>query len=102
MKEPMGPNVRRLLFTFIARYAVPPESSNGLASAVNFFKGAATRSPAYVEVMRKARAGCEMALEAVKRAKGNPHGNDEEAIAGAILKAVEERKKQRRQGVQTK
>jgi hypothetical protein len=42
-------------------------------------------------VAREATAWVEQALAAVKSARDNPYGDDDEAIAGEILRQVEAR-----------
>jgi hypothetical protein len=92
MKEPLGPNVKRLWAAFVARAAIPPTSTNGLASGIDFFIGLSRKTQESADVMRRARENLEAALAAVKAAPGNKYGDDEEAIAGAILAAVAAKK----------
>ncbi len=89
MDSPQGPNVRRLLCHFIAIEAIPSGCKNGLASGIAFLVG--SKSKASADAMRRAREQCASALAMVKRARGNPFGNDEEAIASEILRRVDER-----------
>ena len=84
-KVEFGPNVQKLLMRFIAREAVPP--GGGLAAGAKFFLDEDYRRKA----MERARENMQTAFEAVRAAPDNPHGDDEEAIAGAILSMLAEK-----------
>ena len=82
--KPIGPKVRTLLAHYIALEAVPP--GGGIESGLNFLADAERRE----QGTRQAMANLAAALEAVKSAPDNPYGDDEEAIAAAILQKLEE------------
>lgn len=80
----LGPNTRRLLAHFIAREAVP--SGGGLADGLNFLADPERRRSG----IGKAISDMEAALAVVKTAPDNPYGDDDEAIAAAILAKIED------------
>lgn len=82
----LGPNTRRLLAHFIALEAVP--AGGGLASGLNFLANPEQRQRGIATAM----ANLDAALKAVKSAPDNPYGDDDEAIATAILERVEQKK----------
>lgn len=94
MKEPIGPNVKRLFAAFVAREAIPPSTKEGggLAAGLGFIIGLSRKTPESAEIMRKAREGVEAAIALVKASPDNPYGDDEEAIAGAIMAKVDAKK----------
>lgn len=79
----LGPNAKRLLAHFIAREAIPV--GGGLASGINFLTNPQLRRTG----IEKAMADLETALAVVKTAPDNPYGDNDEAIAAAILARVE-------------
>lgn len=83
-KRKLGPNMRSLVIRKVARDAIP--SGGGFADGVEFLmnpeKVAATH--------REALAWADQAIAVMKTAPDNPYGDDEEVIAGAILKAIAE------------
>lgn len=81
----MGPNVRRLIATAIAREAIPP--GGGVGDGLRFLMDPVR----VVRVTREATQWVTQALELVKGCPDNPYG-DEEAIAGAILERLEAKK----------
>ena len=83
----MGPNVKRLIAHKVSLDAVP--RGGGLVDAVAFLKDTERLSACTHEAI----AWVEAALEAVKAAPGNPYGDDDEAIAGELLRRIETRKK---------
>lgn len=85
MSRVLGRNTRRLLAHFIAREAIP--IGGGIGDGVNFL----TNPELLRSGTEKAMANMESALQAVKSAPDNPYGDDDEAIAEAILKRLEER-----------
>jgi hypothetical protein len=88
-----GPNVRKLLAEFIAREAIPP--GGGFYSGITFFTDEKRRQ----KVLEDAEFKMNGAIKAVKAAFDNPYGNDDEAIAEAILKQIQEyRNEIRRRG----
>ena len=90
MKEPIGPNVKRLWAAFVAREAIPP--GGDLGSGINFLIGLGNGDPQSKAALKRARENVESALDAIKAAPDNPYGDDEEAMAAAIMAKVDERK----------
>lgn len=82
----LGPNTRKLLAHFIALEAVP--EGGGLASGLNFLADPERRR----QGVERAMANLDAALKVVKSAPDNPYGDDDEAIAAAILERVERKK----------
>lgn len=78
-----GPNAKRLLAHFIAREAIPV--GGGIGDGLDFLVQPERRRSG----IEKAIANLEAAFAAVKAAPDNPYGNDDEAIAAAILERVE-------------
>ena len=82
MAKKLGPNVKRLICCKMARSMVPPgagfaEGLRELTLPGNIGKRA-----------REATAWVEKAIALLKTTPDNPHGDDDEAIAGAILEAI--------------
>jgi len=84
-----GPNVEKLIIKFIAREAVPP--GGGLASGLEFFSNPERRK----QILESAEAKAVQALQLIKSAPDNPFGDDDEQIAGELLKMIEEKNRQR-------
>ena len=82
--RPIGPNVKKLLAHFIALEAVP--RGGGFADGWNFLADNDRRRRG----MARAMSNLEAALTALKSAPDNPYGDDDEAIAAAILERVED------------
>lgn len=82
--RPIGPNAKKLLAHFIALEAVP--RGGGLADGLNFLTDNDRRRRGIAQAM----SNLEAALAAVKSAPDNPYGDDDEAIAAAILERVED------------
>lgn len=83
----MGPNVKKLIVRRMAQLMIPdgaglPDALRELANPGNIGKRA-----------REATAWVKDVINVVKTAPDNPYGNDDEAIAGEILKQIDERKK---------
>ena len=81
-----GTNVTKLITKFIAREAIPA-GGDGVASAMEFFRNAEYRK----KVLAAAEAKAIQAIELIKTAPDNPFGNDDELIAGELLKKIAER-----------
>ena len=79
-----GPNVKKLITTRIAQLAVPP--GGGLADAIGFLA-----SKRIGKTAKDATDWVNEAIAVVKTAPDNPFGNDDEAIAGEILRQLEEK-----------
>lgn len=84
---PQGPNVKKLIARKMSVDAIP--SGGGLADGIKFLM-----SPGrIVAAAREATAWVETAIAAVKAAPDNSFGDDDEAIAGEILRQLEVRRK---------
>lgn len=81
----LGPNAKKLLIRFMSREAIP--AGGDFVDGVKFFLDDTHRR----QVMDRALANMDLAITAVRSAPDNPHGDDEEIIAGAILEQVEQR-----------
>lgn len=75
----LTPNIKRLLAYKVSRDAIP--AGGGLAAGLDFLMN----TERIVEVSRNALAWIDAAIAVVKTAPDNPYGDDDEAIAGAIL-----------------
>jgi len=82
-----GTNVTKLITQFIAREAIP--SGGGIASAVEFFQNPERRK----QVLEAAETKAIQAIALIKTAPDNLFGNDDELIAGELLKKIAERKR---------
>lgn len=82
-----GPNVTKLITRFMAREAVPP--GGGLNGVLQFFTDDAARK----RILANAEKSTIAAIQAVKSAPDNPYGNDDEIIAGEILKKLDQRQR---------
>jgi len=80
-----GPNMTKLIIRFMAREAIPPRG--GIADGLEFFKNPEHRK----EVMAKAEANAIAAIQLIKAAPDNPFGDNDEEIAGILLKKIGER-----------
>ena len=79
----LTPNIKKLLIRFIAIEAIP--SGGGLADGLLFLTDAKHRK----EGIERAMNALETALAIVKTSPDNPYGDDDEAIAAAILDRLE-------------
>lgn len=82
-KRKLGPNAKRLLSRFIARVAVPP--GGGMESSLRFFADTEHRH----RVLEVAMETLDASIALIRQAPDNPYGDDEEAIAAAILDKLE-------------
>ena len=80
----MGPNVKLLYIRFMSREAIPP--GGDFDDGAKFLVDEGYRK----EVMTRALANMDLAIKAVRSAPDNPYGDDEEAIAEAILQRLNE------------
>lgn len=85
MSEKRGPNFMQLVFHKISRDAIPP--GGGLADGIRLF----TEPGRFQQVAKEAFAWVDKAIAVMKTAPDNPYGDDDEAIAAAILERIEER-----------
>ena len=83
----MGPNVRKLVVEKMAKDAIP--DGGGLADGIAFLSD----KDRIIDGARDAQKWVEQALAVVKTAPNNPWGNNDEAIAGEILKQIEAKRK---------
>lgn len=81
-----GPNVTKLILVFMSRSAIPP--GGGIADGMRFFTDQEHRR----QVMGKAVVDAMTAIQLIKLAPDNPFGDNDEEIAGVILKEIEKRK----------
>jgi hypothetical protein len=88
-RRKLGPNAKKLLIRFMAREAIPP--GGDVADGARFFLNDEHRK----SVMDRAWTNFNAAIAAVKATHNNPHGDDEEAIAGAILVLIAEKEQSR-------
>ena len=80
MSKPQGPNVKKLIVHKMSLLMVPP--AGGLAETV-----ALMAKPGGIGgAAKEATVWVEQAIAAAKAAPGNPYGDDDEAIAGEILR----------------
>ena len=85
----LTPNIRELIAHKMSVDAFP--AGGGFGSAVDYLI-----SP---DLGKRAAAAAEwvkQAIQAVKSAPDNPYGDDDDAIAGGILKRIEERIEERK------
>jgi hypothetical protein len=88
----MGPNVKKLLIHKMSCDLVP--SGGGMAGAI-----ASLVKPGNLSVVaKKAMEWVSAAVAVVKTTPDNPYGDDDEAIAGEILRQIDEKKKLRSGG----
>lgn len=83
----MGPNVKRLIVHKLVMLMIPPGSKDPLADGVTALTKLGDSGMA-----KQATEWVEQAISAVKTAPDNPYGDDDEAIAGEIMRRVDERK----------
>ncbi|MFA5767618.1 MAG: hypothetical protein WC919_06875 [Candidatus Paceibacterota bacterium] len=86
MGKVIGPNVRKLICHRMSSIIVPP---NGGPKDV--FEAITTPNK-LTQIAKESAVWVEEALAAIKSAPDNPFGGDDEAIAGEILRRLEERK----------
>lgn len=84
-----GPNVKKLIIRKMVLDAIPPSTPDGkgFETGIQFL----LNKDRVLKTAKEATAWVEQALAAVKAAKNNPYGDDDELIAGAILKKIEEK-----------
>lgn len=79
----MGPNVKRLIAYKMSFDAIPP--GGGFAAGVDFLL-----SPGRLAQSGQAAVDwVKQSISLVKSAPDNPYGDDDEAIAGALLERLE-------------
>jgi hypothetical protein len=85
--RPTGPNVRKLIATKIAREAIPDKG--GFADGLRFLSS----KDRILAAAKAATAWVFAAIDAVKSAPDGGTYGDDEAIAGEILRRLDNRKK---------
>lgn len=87
-----GPNVKRMILEKMSVDAVP--AGGGFADAMKFISS----KKSIISGARTATEWVKLAIRAVREAPGpNPWTNaDDEAIAGELLRAIDEKRKARR------
>ena len=86
MSKVIGPNIRKLICHRMSSIIVPP--NGGFKDVFS-----AIKTPGRLtQVARESTEWVESAVACVKSAPNNPFGDDDEAIAGEILRRVEERR----------
>ncbi len=85
-----GPNVTKLIILFVAVEAIP--SGGGLADGIDFIRNPERRK----QVLESAESKALQAIQSIKNAPDNPFGNDDEQIAGEVLKTIEKAKQGRK------
>jgi len=81
-----GPNVNKLIVCKMSIQGVPKDTPDPLRAVAEFF--ASTEN--LKEHAKEATEWVEQAILAVKLAPDNKWGNDDEAIAGEILRRIDE------------
>ena len=81
------PKRERIARSVYGREAIPPGGGNAFGSALLFFQDAEHRKA----VVENAKAKMDAAIQLVKSAPDNPYGDDDEAIAGELLRRIEEK-----------
>ncbi len=84
-KTKLGPYSKKLLVRFMSREAIP--EGGDIADGVKFFLDNDHRKI----VMDHACENFNLAITAVRSAPDNPYGDDQEIIAEAILREIENR-----------
>lgn len=84
----MTSNVNLLIIHKMSCDAIP--KSGGVADAIGFL----ANKDAIMETTRRATQWVKDVIALVKTAPDNPYGDDDEAIAGAILKKLTEKKQE--------
>lgn len=86
----MGPNAKKLVARKFSLLSIP--EGGGLHSAIAVL----TSPDRMASLMKEAKEWVAAAIELVKSAPDNPYGDNDEAIAGAILKQIGDRNPSRR------
>jgi len=86
-KTPIGPNVKKLIARKMSSLAIPVGSGKE-----SFAKGldVITSREKFLSIASQASDFVRRAIAELKTAPDNPYGDDDEAIAGEILKRIEE------------
>jgi hypothetical protein len=87
MNDQMGPYAKKLLLARMAVLTVP--EGGGIADGLKFFADADHRH----KIVAEAIEWTKQAIAVMKTAPDNPYGDDDEAIAKAILDQADEKKR---------
>jgi hypothetical protein len=79
-----GPNVKRLIAIRIGNAAIPNGCENPMGEGLAFL----VDRDRVTQAARAATRWVEEALAAVKSAPDNPYGDDDEVIAGELLRRI--------------
>ncbi len=79
-----GPNVTKLIMKFLAREAIP--TGGGLADGIEFFTNPQRR----MQVLAASEEKAVQAIGLIKSAPDNNLGDDDELIAGEILRRIDD------------
>lgn len=82
-----GPNVKKLIASRMAVIAIP--RNGGFQDGIAFL----TNPAAITQAARDATEWVNDAVSAVKQSPNNPFGDDDEAIAGEVLRQIEEKRR---------
>ena len=91
-----GPNVKKLIAHRASSLMIPPGSCQGRGEALAHVVSQLTDKANLIEKIMEAAKWVEDALSLVKSFPDNPHGDDDEAIAGEVLRKIEEANAKRR------
>lgn len=88
----LGPNMKKFIAHKASLIAIPPDSKDPFGAGFALL----ARPDLHRSVFRDATIWCCAAVDAVKAAPDNPHGDDDEAIAGVILAGIKTRQDEQR------
>lgn len=92
MSTPIGPNAKKLLSYRMAQLAIPDGTPHPIAAGAR-----AILDPGrFAQLSREAADWVQAAIAVVKTAPDNPYGEDDEAIAGELVRRLEDRIAQQR------
>jgi hypothetical protein len=91
MTQQIGPNVRRLIVRKMALLAIPVGSGK---ESFSLGLDVITNREKFSSIAAQASDWVRRAIKTMKTAPDNPYGDDDEAIAGAILEGIEQREKE--------
>lgn len=89
----IGANMRRLISYKAAQNTNP--DGGGIGGAMNALSSALQTPGHMAEIFSDAQKWADEAVNVIRALPDNPYGDDEEAIAGAFLEEIENRKTER-------
>lgn len=92
MPTPMGPNAKKLFIRRLSIIAIPG-GGDPLQQGAEFLTNPGSFKTGAAEALAFVRS----AIAQVKAAPDNPYGDDDEAIAAALLQMADEREKEQRE-----